>query len=67
MPYYVYAIQTDSKLNVLCGTFADYHGAEICQQDKKKDDNSEILMVYAETQGLALRKIKKIRRERDLP
>jgi hypothetical protein len=40
MPYYVYAIQTDSKLNHLCGTFADYHDAEICERDLTPDVNS---------------------------
>jgi len=28
MPYYVYAIHTDSKGNCFYGSFADYHDAE---------------------------------------
>ena len=71
MPYYVYDVHTDSKFNSLCGSFTDYQGAEICERDKERDncsmDNSVVMLIYAETQGLALRKIKQIRRERGLP
>jgi hypothetical protein len=67
MPYYVYGIHTDSNANNLCGSFVDYHDAEICERDKQSDNYSEIMMIYAETQGLALRRIKKMRRERNLP
>ena len=67
MPYYVYGIHKDLKSNNLCGSFEDYRDAEICERDKQKDNYSEILMLYAETQGLALRRIRKIRRERELP
>ncbi len=68
MPYYVYAIHTDSKFNSLCGSFGDYRGAEICQRDKQRDNYSEdVMMIYAENQINALQRIKQIRRERGLP
>jgi hypothetical protein len=71
MPYYVYDVHTDSKFNSLCGSFTDYQGAEICERDKQKGngfpDHSVVMLIYAETQGLALRKVKQIRRERGLP
>ena len=51
MPYYVYAIQKDSKLNHLCGTFADYHDAEICERDQNRNylkNTSSVKMIYAQ-------------------
>ncbi len=70
MPYYVYAIHTDSKLNCLYGSFADYHDAEICEREKQSfgnsQDNSLVTVIYAENQTHADQKIKKIRRERGL-
>ncbi|MFH1335485.1 MAG: hypothetical protein ABII96_03120 [Candidatus Zixiibacteriota bacterium] len=69
MPYYVYAIHTDSKLNHLYGSFDDYRGAEICEQEKQRDNDSEdnyfIRMIYADNQTHARQKIKQIRQERD--
>ena len=71
MPYYVYAIHTDSKSNRLYGTFADYHGAEICERDQQgsdcAEDNCVVAMVYAENQTRALQRVKQIRREKGLP
>jgi hypothetical protein len=68
MPYYVYAIHTDSRTNRLCGSFADYQGAEICERDKQKDeDNYLVTMIYAENQVHARQRIKQIRREKGLP
>jgi len=71
MPYYVYAIHTDSKSNHLYGTFADYHGAEICERDQQRGDHPEgnylVTMIYAENQIRALQKVKQIRREKGLP
>jgi hypothetical protein len=71
MPYYVYAIHTDSKSNDLYGSFADYRGAEICERDNQRSDKSEdnciVTMIYAENQTHARQRIKQIRRERGLP
>jgi hypothetical protein len=66
MPYYVYAIQAGSKLNHLCGTFADYRDAEICERDQRRndlEDKSFVKMIYAQNQTHALQKIKQIQRE----
>jgi len=40
MPYYVYAIHTDSKLNCFYGSFAGYHDAEICGRENQSFGNS---------------------------
>ena len=70
MPYYVYAMHTDSKLNCLYGSFADYHEAEICEREKQgfgnAHDNSFVTVIYAENQTHASQRIKQIRRERGL-
>ena len=68
MPYYVYALQTDSKSSLLCGSFADYHGAEICERDKQRGNDSEdVMTIYAENQTHARQRIKQIRRDKGLP
>jgi hypothetical protein len=69
MPYDVYAIQKDSKLNHLCGTFVDYHDAEICERDQNRNDlkdNSFVKMIYAQNRTHALQRIKQIHRESGL-
>ncbi len=70
MPYYVYAIHTESKLNCFCGSFADYHEAEFCVKEKQGFDNSQgnsfVALIYAENQTDAAQKLKQIRRERGL-
>jgi hypothetical protein len=71
MPYYVYAIQTDSKLSHLCGTFADYHDAEIWERDQNRiylknsfiKNDSFVKMIYAQNRTHALQRIKQIQRE----
>jgi hypothetical protein len=66
MPYYVYAIQADSKFNHLCGTFADYRDAEICERDQSRNylkDKSSVMMIYAQNQTHARQRIKQIQRE----
>jgi len=66
MPYYVYAIQTGSKLNHLCGTFTDYHDAEICERDQSRNylkDKAFVKMIYAQNQTHALQRMKQIKRE----
>jgi hypothetical protein len=71
MPYYVYAIHTDSRINRLCGSFPDYHGAEICERDNQRSHDSAddhlVMMIYAENKTNALQRIKRIRREKGLP
>jgi len=67
MPYYVYAVQPASKLNHLCGTFADYRDAEICERDQSRndlEDESFVKMIYAQNQTHALQKIRQIQREK---
>jgi hypothetical protein len=70
MPYYVYAIHTDSKLNCFYGSFTDYHEAEICEREKQgfgnSQDNSFVALLYAENQTHAAQRVKQIRRERGL-
>ena len=70
MPYYVYAIHAGSKINRLCGSFADYHGAEICERDNQRSMDSEddllVVMIYAANKTHALQRIKQIRREKGL-
>jgi hypothetical protein len=70
MPYYVYAIHPGSKINRLCGSFADYHGAEICERDNQRRMDSEddplVMMIYAANKTHALQRIKQIRREKGL-
>jgi hypothetical protein len=70
VPYYVYAIHLDSKLNCLYGSFADYQAAEICEREKQGSDNSQknsfVMLIYAENKTHALQKIKQIRREKGL-
>ncbi len=70
MPYYIYGIHTDSKLNCLYGSFADYHTAEICEKEKQgfanSQNNSVVTLIYAENKTHALQRIKQIRRERGL-
>ena len=71
MPYYVYAVHTDSKVNRFCGSFADYRGAEICERDNHRGDgpggHHVIMMLYAENKTHALQRLKQIRREKGLP
>jgi hypothetical protein len=70
MPYYVYAIHTDSKLNCFYGSFADYHEAEICEREKQAFGNSQenffVRLFYAENKTHAARMLKQIRSEMGL-
>jgi hypothetical protein len=70
MPYYVYAIHADSRINRLCGSFTDYHGAEICERDNQRSIDSQgdnfVMTIYAENKTHALQRIKQIRREKGL-
>jgi len=65
MPYYIYTINTGSEINRLCGSFADYHRAEICERDNQRGNDSEdVIMIYAENKDHALQRIRQIRREK---
>ena len=67
MPYYIYAIQAGSRISRLCGSFADYHGAEICERDNQGGNSSDdVMMIYAENKTHALQRIKQIRQEKEL-
>ena len=70
MPYYVYAIHIDSKLNCCYGSFADYHEAEICEREKQSFGNSQdnvlVKLFYAENKGHAAQVLKQIRSEMGL-
>ena len=67
MPYYIYAIQAGSGLNRLCGSFADYQVAEICERDTQKSNVSEdVIMIYAQNKTHAAQRIKEVRREKGL-
>ena len=70
MPYYVYAIHPGSKINRFCGSFTDYHGAEICERENQRSIVSEgdhfVMMIYAENKTHAVQKINKVRREKGL-
>jgi hypothetical protein len=70
MPYYVYAINADSRTNRLCGSFADFQRAEICERDNQTSTNSKsdhfVMVIYAENKTHAQERIKQIRREKGL-
>jgi hypothetical protein len=70
MPYYVYNINPASRVNRLCGSFADYQGAEICERDNQRSmdsgDDHLVMMIYAENKTDALQRIRQIRREKGL-
>jgi hypothetical protein len=70
MPYYVYAIHLDSKLDCLYGSFADYHAAEVCEREKQGFENSQdsslVTLINAANHSHALQRISQIRRERGL-
>jgi hypothetical protein len=70
MPYYVYAIHTDSKLNCCYGSFADYHEAEICEREKQGFGNSQdkfiVKLFYAENKTHAAQMLRRIRSEMGL-
>ena len=70
MPYYVYAIHTDSRLDCFYGSFSDYRDAEICEREKQdfcnSQDNSFVALIYAENQTHAAQRVNQMRRERGL-
>jgi len=67
MPYYIYAVHAGSSINRLCGSFADYQVAEICERDTQKGNASEdVIMIYAQNKTHAAQRIKEVRREKGL-
>ena len=70
MPYYVYAIHTDSRLNCFYGSFADYQEAEICEREKQGFGNFQdeffVTSIYAGNKTYAAQKVKQIRSETEL-
>ena len=70
MPYYVYAIHKDSRLDCFYGSFSDYRDAEICEREKQdfgnSQDDSFVALIYAENQTHAAQRFKQICRDRGL-
>ena len=70
MPYYVYAIHPDSRLDCFYGSFSNYRDAEICEREKQhfgdSQGNSFVALIFAENQTHAAQRVKQIRRERGL-
>ena len=72
MPYYVYAIHTDSKTNRQYGVFEDFKEAEKCEASmrngKRSHDNYivEMFSVETGTKEEILDEINRIRAERNI-
>ena len=67
MPYYIYAFHAGSSVSRLCGSFADYQGAEICERSHQGGNGSEdVMMIYAENKTHARQRIRQIRAEKGL-
>lgn len=71
MPYYVYAIHTDSTVNRLYDSFDDFKDAEALEAEMRSGnypgDNYFVQMIYAEDDSDLKEKIDSIRKERNLP
>lgn len=71
MPYYVYAIHTDSTVNRLYDSFDDFKAAEALEAKMRSGnypgDNYFVQMIYAEDDSDLKEKIDSIRKERNLP
>lgn len=71
MPYYVYAIHTDSTINRLYDSLDDLKKAEALEKRMMSGnypgDNYFVQMIYAENDKDAKQKINAIRKERNLP
>ena len=67
MPYYIYAFHGGSSVSRLCGSFADYQVAEMCERSHQGGDGSEdVMMIYAQNKTHAKQRIKQVRREKGL-
>ncbi len=62
MPYYVYAIHPDPKINRLGGAFTGYLGAEIGEGDNQRStapqDDHFVMMIYAGNKTHAAQRIR---------
>lgn len=71
MPYYVYAIHTDSSFNRLYGSFDNFHDATILENEMKNGryyaDNYVVRMIFAENDNHVNQKIHEIRKEHKWP
>ena len=71
MPYYVYAIHTDSSVNRLYESFDDFNDAEKLEKEMKKGrfsgDNYVVQMIYAESEVSVKHKINELRKEHKWP
>lgn len=70
MPYYVYAIHTDSTVNRRYGAFDDFKEAEACEKEMQlgryAGDNYIVRMFYAEDESAVYEKIESIRKEQNI-
>lgn len=71
MPYYVYAIHTDSTINRLYDSFDNFKDAEALEKEMRSrnypGDNYFVQLIYAENDSDLNEKINTIREERNLP
>jgi len=71
MPYYVYAIHTDSNINRLYDSFDDFDDAVKLEEEMKRGrcsgDNYLVYMMHADNDALLKGKINDIRKENDWP
>jgi hypothetical protein len=70
MPYYVYAIHTDSNSNREYGVYEDFHEAEKCENDmnaaRHPSDNYIVVMFYANDDSEVSERIRSIRADHDI-
>jgi hypothetical protein len=71
MPYYVYAIHTDSDFNRLYKSVDDFHEAEELEREMNEGrypgDNYVVRMIHADNDQHVIQKIQEIRKERQWP
>lgn len=71
MPYYVYAIHTDSTINRLYGSFDDFDDAVKLEEEMKRGrysgDNYMVFLIQADNKAILNEKINAIRKENKWP
>jgi hypothetical protein len=71
MPYYVYAIHTDSNINRLYESFDNFNDAKRLEKEMEKGrfsgDNYVVRMIHAENEVSLNQKINAIRKEHKWP
>jgi hypothetical protein len=71
MPYYVYAIHTDSTVNRLYDTFNNFADAQMLEAEMKRGrylgDNYMVYMIHAEDPASLTEKIRVIRKDNNWP